>query len=235
MYSHGLKSSNLKTRKTSRKRDELHSIDHRSLLPTVKNQGACGSCWAFSTIASMEAAYAKEFGEVVAFSEAHLAECDKFSGGCMGGFMVNGLMFFTQNGPVLEEDYPYILPLGSCQQERARSNIPTIPYAFRVDDEEEALYDALTHNVVSVAIQAENPYMRSYRGGVIDGADCGTELDHGVTLVGYEADTDAWIVRNSWGEDWGEDGYFRIKKRGGKGICGINMDTVQAVFHTEDY
>uniref|UniRef100_A0A7S3KGF7 Uncharacterized protein n=1 Tax=Euplotes crassus TaxID=5936 RepID=A0A7S3KGF7_EUPCR len=237
--SHSLKSASgnnpsLKAFKATGKKD-LVSIDHRHLLEEVQDQGSCGSCWAFSTVAALEGAYAQEFGEVVKFSEAHLAECDKFSGGCMGGFMINGFLFYTQHGPVLEKDYEYILPLGECKRSQAKSDFPTIPYAFRVEDNEDDLYEALSHGIVSVAIQAENKYMRGYRGGVIDGEDCGTELDHGVTLVGYEAETDAWIVRNSWGADWGEDGYFRIKRRSGKGICGINMDTAQPVFHPEDY
>ncbi|CAI2374074.1 unnamed protein product [Moneuplotes crassus] len=217
---------------------ELVSIDHRNegLVTDVKNQGACGSCWAFSTVASIEGAYAKEHGELKSFSEAHLAECDKFSGGCMGGWMINGLLFFTQRGPITDEEYPYSLPLGTCREAELESNYESLPYAFRVEDDEDSLYEALTHNVVSVSIRAENDKFRHYQSGILDEEDdCGTEIDHGVTLVGYEADGDYWIVKNSWGGSWGNEGYVHIKRRGGKGICGINQDSAQAVFHQEDY
>jgi len=217
--------------------ENLESIDHvkGGLVTPVKNQGACGSCWAFSTLAAMEGAYAKEHKTLESFSEAHLVECDGFSGACGGGWSINGLLFFTKRGPILEKDYPYRLPLGTCEESEHKAHYDQLPYAFRVEDDEDSLYEALKHNVVSVAIRAENDDFRSYTGGVIDGDACGTELDHAVTLVGYEASTDSWVVKNSWGSSWGESGYVRIRRREGKGVCGINQDSCQAVMHRSDY
>ncbi|CAI2373889.1 unnamed protein product [Moneuplotes crassus] len=234
--SHNLQSSNLRTIKSKGVKD-LQSIDHVSngYVNPIKDQGACGSCWAFAAVASVEGAYAKEHGELKRFSEAHLNTCDKFSGGCHGGWAINGILFFTQRGPILEKDYPYTYFKSECREEEFEIDHPTVPYAYRVEDDEDSLYEALTHNVVAVAIRAENPEFRSYRGGVIDGEACGTEMDHAVTLVGYEKETDSWIVKNSWGEHWGENGFVRIKRRSGKGVCGINQDTAQAVFRPEDY
>lgn len=228
--------SNLETIKATEE-PELVDIDHRKngLVTDVKAQDACGSCWAFSTIAALEGAYAAETGELVSFSEAHLVECDNFSRACQGGWMINGMLFFTQRSPILEKDYPYRLPLGTCREAELTSNYERVPYAFRVEDDEDSLYEALKHNVVSISIRAENDEFRHYAGGVVDGEGCGTEIDHGVTLVGYSAAEDAWIVKNSWGPEWGENGYVKISRTSGKGTCGINQDSSQPVFHREHY
>ena len=216
---------------------KLKTIDHikSGYVTPVKDQGACGSCWAFSTVAALEGAYAQDSGELHSFSEGQLVDCDKFSFGCGGGWSIQGLVFFTQNPPILGADYPYTIPEGKCKQSEISTEFKTLPYLYRPDDTEEALYETLIHGVVSVAIRAENDDFRHYESGIIDGDGCGTAMDHAVTLVGYIAEDDAWVVKNSWGPKWGEDGYVRIKKRGGKGICGINQDTVQAVIDTSDY
>jgi len=229
-------SANLRTIK-AKGEPTLESIDHREsgFVAPVQNQGSCGSCWAFATVASIEGAYAAETGELRKFSESQLVECDAFNWGCLGGWSINALMYFTHNAPILEADYPYRLPIGECEADQHPRVEQVLPYAFRVDDEADSLYEALTHNVVAIAIRAENVAFRRYTGGVIEGEACGTEMDHAVTLVGYEAETDAWIVKNSWGPDWGEEGYVRIKREQGKGVCGINQDTAMPIFHTDDY
>lgn len=216
---------------------EWESIDHiaNGYVGPVKNQGKCGSCWAFSTVASLEGAYAKEFGELKRFSEQHVAFCDRFSFGCQGGWSMNGLMFFTENAPIAESDLPYNIEDQTCSQDSVETNEPTLKYLYRPDDTPESLYEALTHNVVSVAIRAENDAFRHYGGGVISGDACGTAMDHAVTLVGYEKSTNSWKVKNSWGADWGEDGYVRIEVADGKGVCGINQDTTQATWNTKEY
>ncbi|CAI2373112.1 unnamed protein product [Moneuplotes crassus] len=220
------------------------SIDWRDegIVTDVKNQGACGSCWAFAAVGSLEGAYAKTTGDLVSFSESQLVECDKFSHGCSGGLMFNGFNHWMRNSPRTEEDYPYPKNAkpGKCSEDKIPSDYPLLEWGYRVDITWECLYEALTHNVVSVAIRAENDPFRHYSGGIIDddeshGIDCGTDLDHGVTLVGYDADEDAWIVKNSWGAGWGENGFVRIRRGEGMGVCGINQENSQAVYDDSEY
>ncbi|CAI2372128.1 unnamed protein product [Moneuplotes crassus] len=213
------------------------SIDYRETnrVGPVVNQGSCGSCWAFSAVAGLEAAYAKETGEFVKFSEQHIVDCDRFSHGCEGGLMTNGFIHWMRHSPVREEDYPYTARDGKCKENSIDSEFDVLTAGYRVDVTHECLYEALSHNVVSVSIRAENFDFRSYRGGVIEGKGCGTDLDHGVTLVGYDADEDAWIVRNSWGAGWGEDGYVRIRRGEDYGVCGINQQNAQAVYDPSEY
>ena len=216
---------------------KLETIDwkEKGFVTPVKNQGACGSCWAFSAVGSLEGAYAKKYGELVSFSEAQIVECNKFSHGCNGGLMYNGFTHWMHHAPRTEADYGYdVKKLGKCKEDKISTKYPELEYGYRVDITYECLYEALTHNVVSVAIRAENDAFRAYTGGVIDGDDCGIDLDHGVLVVGYDAEGDYWIIKNSWGPDWGEDGFVRIKRRDGLGVCGINQENSQAVYdHTE--
>jgi xylem cysteine proteinase len=214
------------------------AIDWREkdFVTPVKNQGACGSCWAFSAVAALEAAYAKKFGELVSFAEQQLVDCNKFSHGCNGGLMVNGFIHWMHNAPRTEADYEYHAKDEKCQEDKISTKYPELNYGYRVDITQECLYDALTHNVVSVAIRAEEGPFRHYKEGVIDESyECGTDLDHGVTLVGYDADKNAWIVKNSWGADWGQSGYVYIKKADGLGICGINQENSQPTWNEEEW
>lgn len=222
---------------TNCKKLTKETIDYRNTerVGPVQNQGGCGSCWAFSAVAGLEAAYAKETGEFVKFSEQQLVDCDTFSHGCQGGLMANGFIHWMRNAPVREEDYPYTGRNGECYEQEVAGEFDVLPYGYRVDVTHECLYEALTHNVVSVSIRAENPTFRNYRRGVVDGAGCGTDLDHGVTLVGYDAEEEAWIIRNSWGATWGENGYVRIRLGDGFGICGINQQNAQAVYDASEY
>lgn len=213
------------------------SIDWREegIVTPVKNQGACGSCWAFAATAALEGAYAKQFGKLVSFSEAQLVECDKFSHGCGGGLMYNGFNHWMRNNPRTDEEYSYNEKPGKCKESSTTSDYPLLEWGYRVDITERCLYDALKHNVVSVAIRAENDVFRHHNSGIIDDVECGTELDHGVTVVGYEKTEDVWIVKNSWGPTWSEEGYVRIRRGDGMGICGINQENSQAVYDDSDY
>ena len=219
--------------------EKMPGIDYRKdgLVTRVKNQGACGSCWAFSAVGSLEGAYAKHFGDLKEFSEQQLVACDKFSHGCNGGLMTNGFIHWMHTAPRLEKDYPYnIKEQNDCKEDSIPTEIPELEYGYRVDIGWQCVWDALSHGVTSVAIRAENPEFRNYKEGVIDGEECGTDLDHGVTLVGYEAETDAWIVKNSWGGNWGESGYVRIKRaEDGYGICGINQQNAQATYDSKEW
>jgi C1A family cysteine protease len=219
--------------------DALKDIDWVASgnVTPVKNQGSCGSCWAFSAVGSLEGAYSKHFGELKAFSEQHLVACDKFSHGCQGGLMTNGFIHWMHNAPILEADYPYHIPdQHVCKEKEIATDIPELTYGYRVDIGWQCVWDAISHGVTSVAIRAENPEFRNYQSGIIDGEECGTDLDHGVTLVGYQKENDAWVIKNSWGANWGEEGFVRIKRaEDGFGICGINQQNAQATYDPEEW
>lgn len=225
--------SNLPTLKTERGTDE--SLDWRDAtlggyVGPVLNQGHCGSCWAFSAAQALASSYYKKFGEVVDVSRSHAVDCDKFSHGCNGGLQENAFIHWMRFGAITEEHYPYIAEDKPCREVEIGADLPELPTAFRVDVGDSLLYDALTHQPVSISIRAENDAFRQYTGGIIDGPDCGTEIDHAVLLVGYNAEGNYWIVKNSWGDSWGEDGYVRIARRGDKGICGINQQNSIPVY-----
>lgn len=217
--------------------DDLDWRNYPGFVGPVLNQGKCGSCWAFSAAQTLAGSYFKAFGKVVDVSRSQAVDCDWFSHGCNGGLQENAFVHWMRHGAILEEDYPYEAKDRACQEDSIPDDkkLPLLLTAFRVDVGPELLYDALTHMPVSISIRAENDDFRHYQGGIIDGDGCGWEIDHAVLLVGYNTADNAWIVKNSWGDKWGENGYVRIKRRDGKGICGINQQNSIPLFKDEDF
>lgn len=216
------------------------------VLP-VKNQGACGSCWAFAANVGVEAAWkifqliktGKEV-DVPDLSEQILVDCDPLSGGCLGGFMNNAYYWYTKNCPVAQKDYEYTARDEDCKASGKPCALDKLLGWYDIKEfDDEALRHALNLGPVPVAIQAENESFYLYETGIINGTECGNQLDHGVGLVGEHFEQvstksgteewKVWDIRNSWGAKWGEDGYVRIRREEilvqgyNVGVCGINM------------
>lgn len=198
-------------------------------VTSIKDQGQCGSCWAFSTTGAIEGAWAISQKELVLLSEQQLVDCSSDYGnqGCNGGLMNYAFTYVIENGGIEgEADYPYKAVQETCKADDSKIKAKISKFTNVKQNSEANLKQAVAQQPVSIAVQADEPVWQFYSKGVVT-SNCGQKVDHGVLVVGYgfEDKTPYWKVKNSWGPYWGEDGYIKILRNDAGidgGLCGIS-------------
>jgi len=219
----GTYEANIELLDTSNLADDVNWVTAGAVTP-VKNQGQCGSCWAFSTTGSVEGAEFL-FGtkSLTSLSEQNLVDCSKQNDACKGGLMDYAFEYIESHPLMPEADYPYTghhSAFSKCKYEKSQGVGHVKSYKDVQPKSKEQLMAAVQQQPVSIAVEADKSVFQSYRHGVITSRTCGTKLDHGVLAVGYgtEDGEDYFLVKNSWGPSWGDKGYLKI---GANNVCGI--------------
>lgn len=211
--------------------DAIDWVQKGAVTP-IKDQGKCGSCWAFSSTGALEGALFVAKGQLVSLSEEQLSDCETAGHGgvdygCFGGLQDHAFAYVAKQGLCTEKSWPYTSGAGvsgKCSfftPTGMRRAFMKIAGYTDVNKTEDALKLAVAHQPVSVGVDADSFGFKNYKIGVMS-YECGTKVDHGILVVGYGSGKDGayWKIKNSWGTSWGESGYGLMIR--GKNMCGIN-------------
>ncbi|GJN37061.1 hypothetical protein PR202_gb25982 [Eleusine coracana subsp. coracana] len=227
--------------------------EHGAVGP-VKDQGSCGSCWSFSTSGALEGAHYLATGKLQVLSEQQMVDCDhecdpseprSCDAGCNGGLMTTAFSYLMKAGGLeTEKDYPYVGRDSTCKFDKSKIVAQVNNFSVVSVDEDQIAANLVKHGPLAIGINAA--YMQTYIGGVSCPYICGRHLDHGVLLVGYGSagyapirfkEKPYWIIKNSWGENWGENGYYKIcRGPHAQNKCGVDsmVSTVTAIHTSKD-
>lgn len=197
------------------------SADHKHRFGAAKNQGNCGSCWAFTAVAVLEGWSHIKAEKIISLSEQQVLDCSGDYNSCNGGWYYMALRTIAQNGNHLAsgESYPYKPVKGSCKRDSHENALP-----FKIAEVSQARGDdnvaaQLVNGPVAVAMDFGRIRIRGYYDGIYTPENCGNRPTHAVAVTGYTGDY--WEIRNSWGEGWGNKGYFKITRKI-PNVCGIS-------------
>lgn len=206
----------------------------RSNLGPAKDQGSCGSCWTFCTVAVLEARVNIEKKVSKLFSEQNMVDCDTTDNGCSGGHPMNSFKWINKNGGIATEaDYPYTSGStgkeGTCKSSVKKAVTTSSTFTRITNGDEKALTETLySKGPLAIGMYASLASFQMYKAGTIYApTNCRPKMmNHCVTLVGYGAQDgqDYWLIRNSWGTQWGDQGYFMMA-RNSNNMCGVGLDS----------
>jgi len=198
----------------------------KGAVTPVYNQGECGSCWAFSATETIESQWFLAGNTLISLSPQQIVDCDRVDLGCEGGDTPTAYQYvINATGLESQSDYPYTAEDQKCafQSSKVKASIKGWGYVTQNKNETEMLYGLYAKGPLSICVEADT--WQFYVGGVIS-SDCGTALDHCVMITGFQKmrgwdfiEYDVWNIRNSWGEDWGVDGYLYVER--GSDLCGV--------------
>jgi C1A family cysteine protease len=190
----------------------------------VKDQGQCGSCWAFSSTGALEGSHFLKSGNMISFSEQQLVDCVNLCFGCGGGNQSIAFRYYKSNYAMTESAYPYKAVNQACSYNQAAATPVNVTSFTQVPGSNVAqMKAALAQQPLSVSIEADTAVFQTYTSGILNSTACGTTLDHAVLAVGWGSENgqEYWIIKNSWSSSWGENGFIRLAIVDGVGICGV--------------
>jgi len=216
--------------------DAPTSFDWRTQnkITPVKDQAQCGSCWAFSCTESIESVYMIAKGvngpQMPPLAPQQIVDCDTGDGGCSGGDLPSCYKYVISAGGLEKEsDYPYHAKDEACKNVRTKDYVKISNFKYVIPSgstNENTMASFLAaSSPISIIVDASS--WSSYRSGILMASQCGHNLDHAVQAVGYDTGKGYWIVRNSWGADWGENGFIRLQF--GKNTCGMTSEVTVPV------